>query len=401
QVLGECYCYYNDKNIPKKFLAKNNMDPEDIPEELQDLTKIKEMLITQIFTVHYIAATVDYNNVESFRIIIIGTARTEKSYLIKVVVAWLNELAKDHDVEKKLPVLLLAPTGVTAYNIHKITIYLALFILVNCTNFNLNSEHLKQLQNKLQDQQDQLFGNQSVILNSDFEQLSPVLDNPIYTSTLQHDSLSNNSIIVYKQFLEVYKLDVVQCQSGNLEDQCYFKNILLCLHDEKSTIDNWKTLITQLADLPRVDNTLNCFVARINAHYAMGGHKASKANFNTAKAKLVNRLIEVIQEILFKKDKASSCLLSILLVEFEDYSGPSILTIKNKRLAITVYKSQGLMLAKSKIDLREREYAVGLSFMAVSQVCTLKDLLFCSFSLKRLQCIKKFKRLQERKTEEK
>ena len=34
-----------------KFSADNNMDPRDIPEELQDLTEIEEMLIARAFTV--------------------------------------------------------------------------------------------------------------------------------------------------------------------------------------------------------------------------------------------------------------------------------------------------------------------------------------------------------------
>ena len=69
--------------------------------------------------------------------------------------------------------------------------------------------------------------------------------------------------------------------------------------------------------------------------------------------------------------------------------------------AVTVHKSQGLTLPKAKIDLEEREYAAGLSFVAVSRVCALKDLIFRPFSLERLQRIKKCKRLQDRKNEEK
>ncbi|CAG8720815.1 17502_t:CDS:1 [Cetraspora pellucida] len=487
---------------------EETMDFENITTDILDFRTLneKQMEIFKRIEAHYIAATVDHNNVEPLRIIIMGTAGTGKSYLIKAVVVRLNELAKDHGVEKKSPVLLLAPTGVAAYNIHGTTIHSALSIPVNCTNFDLNGERLKQLQNKLQDvkyfiideksmvghrtlalidmrlrqafseQRDQPFGNQSVILIGDFGQLPPVLDDPIYTSTLRRDSLSNNGIIAYKQFLEVYKLDVVQRQSGNSEDQCHFRNILLRLRDGESTMDDWKTLTTRLANSPGVDNSefldathilpwktdvnevnfnklraLNCPVARINAHHAMGSREASKADSNTAKglepylllarnarimlranlwteAGLVNGSMGVIQEILFEKDKAPPCLPSVLLVEFEDYSGPPIITIENKRLvpiipiqqiwesknvtcsrlqlsiclawAITVHKSQGLTLAKSKIDLGEREYAAGLSFVAVSRVCTLKDLLFRPFSLERLQRIKKSKRLQERKAEE-
>ncbi|CAG8662210.1 32286_t:CDS:2, partial [Gigaspora margarita] len=50
-VQGECHHCYNDKNIPKKFSAENNMDPGDVPKELQGLTEIEEMLIAQTFPV--------------------------------------------------------------------------------------------------------------------------------------------------------------------------------------------------------------------------------------------------------------------------------------------------------------------------------------------------------------
>src|SRR5205823_4880137 len=46
-----CRRCYADKNPVKKFSAANNMDPGDVPEELQDLTEIEEMLIAQIFPI--------------------------------------------------------------------------------------------------------------------------------------------------------------------------------------------------------------------------------------------------------------------------------------------------------------------------------------------------------------
>ena len=69
--------------------------------------------------------------------------------------------------------------------------------------------------------------------------------------------------------------------------------------------------------------------------------------------------------------------------------------------AITVYKSQGLILKKAIIDLSEKEFAAGLSFMTISQICTLEDILFKPFDFERLQRIKESKRLQERLDEEK
>jgi hypothetical protein len=67
---------------------------------------------------------------------------------------------------------------------------------------------------------------------------------------------------------------------------------------------------------------------------------------------------------------------------------------------ITVHKSQGLTLPKAFIDLGPKEYASGLSFVAISRVGALKNILFKPFSFDRLQRIQNCKRLQERKEEE-
>ncbi len=45
------YKYYTKKSSLKKFLAKNNIDLENILEKFKELIKIKKMLINQVFTV--------------------------------------------------------------------------------------------------------------------------------------------------------------------------------------------------------------------------------------------------------------------------------------------------------------------------------------------------------------
>ena len=112
-----------------------------------------------------------------------------------------------------------------------------------------------------------------------------------------------------------------------------------------------------------------------------------------------------------------------------DLSGPAILTKDEKRLvpispvrhtwevkkgtcsrlqipvclawSITVHKSQGLTLEKAVIDLGKKEFAAGLSFVAISRVRTLGNILFSPFSFERLQRFKTYKRLKERIDEEK
>jgi ATP-dependent DNA helicase PIF1 len=54
--------------------------------------------------------------------------------------------------------------------------------------------------------------------------------------------------------------------------------------------------------------------------------------------------------------------------------------------AITVHKSQGLTLSKAVLNLATKEHALGLSYMAVSQVKTLQGLMFeCSFDYDHFQ----------------
>ena len=55
---------------------------------------------------------------------------------------------------------------------------------------------------------DKLFGSRSVIMFGNFGQLPPVLNLPMYTDTKQ-DILFNSDHVVYKQFKEVYKLDII------------------------------------------------------------------------------------------------------------------------------------------------------------------------------------------------
>ena len=45
---------------------------------------------------------------------------------------------------------------------------------------------------------------------------------------------------------------------------------------------------------------------------------------------------------------------------------------------ITIHKSQGLTLEKVVVELGEKYFSAGLSFVAISQVKTLQGLAFCS-----------------------
>ena len=196
--------------------------------------------------------------------------------------------------------------------------------------------------------------------------------------------------------------------------------------------------------------SLNCPVAMINAVHT-GGTEASKADSDTAKGLetqlllargarvmlranlwtevgLVNGSMGTVCGIMFEENLRPPCLPIAVLVEFDNYTGPAIVNLKGKKVvpispirhtwdgkkgtcsrlqvpiclawAITVHKSQGLTLQQAVVDLGKNEYAAGLSFVAISRVCALKNILFIPFSLERLQRVKTCKRLQDRLAEE-
>src|SRR6266540_826122 len=87
------------------------------------------------------------SSVELLRIIIMGTTGIGKSYLIKAIRKKLSTMERDRS---KVPVKVIAPTGVAAFNINSTTIHSILSILIfNNKYSDLDSKRLKQLQEKL------------------------------------------------------------------------------------------------------------------------------------------------------------------------------------------------------------------------------------------------------------
>jgi ATP-dependent exoDNAse (exonuclease V) alpha subunit len=120
---------------------------------------------------------------------------------------------------------------------------------------------------------------------------------------------------------------------------------------------------------------------------------------------LVNGLIGLIQDLLWNNGRRTDQLPSVILIQFDDYSGPDfpgcepgvipvflntrqfeykgIICSQTQfllwlRYAITVYKSQGLTLLQAVMNLNQREHCLGLLYVAVSRVKTLAGLMFKS-----------------------
>ena len=88
----------------------------------------------------------------------------------------------------------------------------------------------------------ELFRRRSIIMFGDFRQLLPVLNLLMYANNTLNDVAFKNELTAYKQFTEMYELNIVQWQSGESEEQQRFRDILLRLRDGNSNLADWNTL---------------------------------------------------------------------------------------------------------------------------------------------------------------
>ncbi|CAG8476436.1 19296_t:CDS:2 [Racocetra persica] len=292
------------------------------------------------------------------------TASTRKLYLIKTIQTLLNTIA---EAEVNLPLLVLASTGVAVFNINGLTINLALSIPIYTKNFDI-----------------------------DFGQLLPVLDLFIYAINTLQDLVSNDGLVAYTQFKEVYKLNVIKRQSKESERQRIFRDILLQLHNDKSTLSDWETLTSRFedkitsverqqfleaifispkwSDVDRINlnklMSLNYPVAKILAVHT-GGPEAKRVDSDVVMGLEAQLLLAKVQDILYNEHRLLYFLVAVL-ISFKRYNGSTITIIEDTevvpiapirytREAITVYKSQGLTLSKAVIDLGNKEFAADFS----------------------------------------
>ena len=140
---------------------------------------------------------------------------------------------------------------------------------------------------------------------------------------------------------------------------------------------------------------------------------------------LVNGAMGTVQALCYKQGQAPSSLPVAVTVLFDHYSGPTLsdgtvpitplrrswslsggscsrLQLPLKLAwAVTIHKSQGLTLDKVVVDIGKKEFCAGLTFVAISRVRRMTDLLLNPpFAFQRLKNLSKSRRLHERQQAE-
>jgi ATP-dependent exoDNAse (exonuclease V) alpha subunit len=198
-----------------------------------------------------------------------GQAGTGKSFLISALRGLFGSSC-----------MLLAPTGVAAFNISGNTIHAALHIQVSWSD-DLTGESLEALQLELRNVQliiidemsmisqfllhmidrrlrqafpnrsDTAFGGRSILLIGDFCQLKPVAATALHTNQKNTSKSANKSgKTLYLQFIDVFFLDTQVRQSTDSQ----FGEMLQRVRTEGDSEDDWKLLMSRHCVTPSLPN---------------------------------------------------------------------------------------------------------------------------------------------------
>ncbi|CAG8808303.1 20251_t:CDS:2, partial [Cetraspora pellucida] len=295
-----------------------------------------QMKVFKRLETHYNNIIID-GNIEPLRIIIMRTADTGKSYLINAIWQLLQKIATRNGIES-FSIIVLVLTRVAAFNIHRTMIHSALSILINSNNIDIKDESLKQLQKKLN-------GIRYIIINE--------------KSIVGCCMLALIDIRLCQAFPENHNHVwwMISYITGNSEEQCHFRNILMCLYDDNNQFSNATYILPRKVEVNKINinmlKSLNSPIARIYTIHT-GGNEASKADSDMAKglesqillamgtyvmlranlyveAWLVNKAIGTIYDILFEENQGPPALPIAVFVKFDAYNSLMIIFMDNKR----------------------------------------------------------------------
>ena len=318
---------------------------------------------------------------------------------------------------------------------------------------------------------DELFGGKSIILLGDPGQLPPVGDKPLYHAK-PSSSIGEQGHSVFLMFTNVVKLTVNQRVQGGDPEQIQFRDLLCRLRTGDSNEHDWKILLTRQ---PSNVQNINDFqlatrlyfsneevanynfeqlvglcqpIARINAFHSSAVAKKASADEMSglepviflakgarimltinlwAEVGLCNGATGTLLEFIYANNHQPPDLPVSVIVQFDDYKGPSICSNRNKCVpispitvsshtldgvherqqlplklawAMTIHKSQGLTLPKAWINVGQTEKTAGISYVAISRVRALSDCIVEPMTFERLTSLKRSVTLKFRLDEE-
>ncbi|CAG8634741.1 12190_t:CDS:2 [Cetraspora pellucida] len=125
---------------------------------------------------------------------------------------------------------------------------------------------------------------------------------------------------------------------------------------------------------------LNFLVAKIKAIYSGSDTRKTPSDITNGLELILFLLVGALVNIIYELRKTPPTLPTIILLRMDNYTGPTLSMLDSSQV------SQGLTLSQTVLDIGNKEFAIGLTFEAISRVCALFDLLFNNtFPYSRLQ----------------
>ena len=213
-------------------------------------------------------------------------------------------------------------------------------------------------------------------------------------------------------------------------------SIRFSVHEvEKCNLDTYVKLANPIAKIigTHSDNiALNAnardFWGLKNVLYLSVGSKVMLRINLLTKFGLVNGSQGIIRDIIFDENATENDMPKVIIVEFPDYTGKPLLDEKHPKCipivpftaqslyrgkmrtrtqfplrlcwAMTIHKSQGLTLNTAVIDIGKKDIGIGMTYVALSRLKTIKGLFFKSKCYERLQKINTSTMLRLRKEAE-
>jgi ATP-dependent exoDNAse (exonuclease V) alpha subunit len=308
------------------------------------------------------------------------------------------------------------------------------------------------------DRADQVFGGLNILLCGDFFQLPPVSGRALF-SRVVHGPEAIKGQSLYQSFDRTVRLTQVMRQQGEDEAAIRFRTALSELRESRLSQSSWELLCTRVqhklapAEVASFQSALRLYFTNeevrehnyrqlaatnrpvkriVSKHTGRNALKASSEEADNLPTELllcigaqvmlstnlwtenglVNGSIGTVKDILWDAGQDPSVSMpSMLLVHFDEYSGPDFPLYGSKTIpifpavrqfefkgaactrtqfplrlayAITVHKSQGLTLLRVALNIDRKEHCLGLTYVAISRVKTLDGLMFeCPFDFSR------------------